>query len=44
MAKGRFAYKAMITVPKTATAMVAVMDAPAGMPAARKIAGFTTTM
>ena len=34
MAKGRFAYKPMITVPKIAVTMVATSEASAGMPAA----------
>jgi len=44
MANGRFAYRPMTTVPKMAVTMVATIEASAGMPAALRIAGFTTTM
>src|SRR6266481_7345335 len=44
MAKGRFAYSPIRSVPKIAVTMVAIMDGPAGIPAAFRIAGFTTMM
>src|SRR5215469_15815114 len=44
MANGRFAYSPMNSVPKIAVTMVAIIDGPAGIPAALRIAGFTTMM
>src|SRR5215469_2307537 len=44
MANGRFAYSPMNSVPKIAVTMVAIIEGPAGIPAALRIAGFTTMM
>jgi hypothetical protein len=44
MAKGRFAYSPIKSVPKTAVIVVATIEASAGIPAAFKMAGLTTTM
>ena len=44
MAKGRFAYTPMMTVPKAAAMMVAVVEGPRGMPAASRMAGLTMMM
>src|SRR5258708_31768264 len=44
MAKGRLAYNPMSRQPNTAASAVATKLGPAGMPALRRIAGFTTSM
>src|SRR5215467_12665411 len=44
MANGRFAYNPMNSVPKIAVTMVAIIEGRAGIPAAFRIAGFTTMM
>jgi hypothetical protein len=44
MANGRLAYTPITSVPNAAEMIVAVIDAPFGMPAASRIAGFTTMM
>src|SRR5215472_3185462 len=44
MANGRLAYKPISRHPKTAAATVAVKLGSRGMPAALRMAGFTTTM
>ena len=44
IAKGRFAYSPIRSVPKMAVRMVAVREASAGMPAVFRMAGLTATM
>ena len=44
MAKGRLAYNPMISVPKMAVTIVATIEGSAGIPAALRMAGFTTMM
>jgi len=44
MAKGRFAYRPMSSVPRKAVRMVATMEAPKGIPAASSTLGFTMMM